>query len=340
MGDFKLLPRSWWTSTPKGFPRLSARRLDQEKVRTLVPHYPAAGDVSYADPTPEQTQNRLRNWRNLHVNTHGWADLGYPFWIDQAGRVGIGAGWTHAAAHASQNNFVSLGVLFIVGNNERPSKDARRAFRRLGRWLRENYFPNLVAVMDHGRLPGEATSCAGRPIRADVNAGNLSITGSESSSSSGGSSSSGSSSSTSVAQLAREVIDGQHGVGAERQSNLGDQYQAVQAEVNRILSGNATQASDSSSGGSVTAVARRVINGEFGNGATRSSRLRSAGHDPDAVQSEVNRLLGAGGGGSGDRIARLAREVIDGQHGDGDARRRSLGSDYEAVQAEVNRQFS
>ena len=141
----------------------------------------------------------------------------------------------------------------------------------------------------------------------------------------------------SISELAREVIDGQHGHGAARQRNLGSRYQAVQAEVNRILSGGTA-----SSGGSVSTVARKVINGEFGNEPQRSRRLRNAGHDPDAVQAEVNRIV-TGRASSGPSLGTLAQQVIDGKWGNGADRARRLrnaGHDADAVQAEVNRRLA
>ena len=40
-----------------------------------------------------------------------------------------------------------------------------------------------------------------------------------------------------------------------------------------------------------TEIAREVIQGKWGNGATRKQRLTAAGYDYAAVQAEVNRLL-------------------------------------------------
>lgn len=359
MSKQKIRPRSDWTNTPFGFARLSSRKLDKPKVRTLAPHYPASGDVSYDKPTLAQSRQRLRNWRNMHVNVNGWADIGYNFAIDQSGNIFTCAGASYAGAHAANNNFVALGVLFIVGDNERPSAKARAAFRFLGKWLREEYgFDNLVAVMDHGRLPGESTACAGQPIRADVNAGNMTIVSdseatpsSESPSPSGGSSSSGSTSNTSgksVATLAREVIDGKHGHGARRQRALGNQYQAVQAEVNRILAGNSSRQTTSTS--SLSQVARRVINGEYGNEPQRSRRIRDDGYDPARVQREVNRLLGVSSSSpapapsspapSAPSLGTVAQRVINGDYGNEPARSRRLRRDGHSpaqVQREVNR---
>ena len=175
-----ILPRSTWTSTAKGFTRISNRRLDPNDVVYLVPHYPAAGNRTYGpNPTLAQTAAALRGWRNLHVQSNGWADIGYGYGGDQAGRALELAGDTHAGAHAVGWNFKAIGYLFIVGNNERPSAKARATYRAVGRQLRKK-FPNLrVVPIDHGRLSGNSTSCAGQPIRRDIDAGNLSFGGSE-----------------------------------------------------------------------------------------------------------------------------------------------------------------
>lgn len=42
---------------------------------------------------------------------------------------------------------------------------------------------------------------------------------------------------------------------------------------------------------SVATIAKEVIKGKWGNGTTRTTRLRKAGYSPAAVQKEVNRLL-------------------------------------------------
>lgn len=85
-------------------------------------------------------------------------------------------------------------------------------------------------------------------------------------------------------EIAREVIDGKWGNGAERKQRLtaaGHDAGAVQARVNEILSGKKT----------VEQIAREVIEGLWGNGSERKRRLRSAGYDPAEVQAKVNELL-------------------------------------------------
>ena len=73
--------------------------------------------------------------------------------------------------------------------------------------------------------------------------------------------------------------------------------------------------------------ARRVLNGEFGNGAARKDAL---GSNYDTVQGAVNMLV------NGTDKA-LAQIVLTGAMGNGTVRKNILGSRYSAVQAQVNK---
>ena len=73
--------------------------------------------------------------------------------------------------------------------------------------------------------------------------------------------------------------------------------------------------------------ARRVLDGEFGNGAARKDAL---GSNYDTVQGAVNMLV------NGTDKA-LAQIVLTGAMGNGQTRKDILGSRYSAVQAQVNK---
>lgn len=136
-----------------------------------------------------------------------------------------------------------------------------------------------------------------------------------------------------VDEIAAEVIAGAWGNGQDRVNRLsaaGYDVNAVQQRVNELLGAGGT-----SNTVDVDGLARRVINGEFGNGDARRQAL---GSNYEAVQARVNELLGAGGGQCVDLNA-LADAVIRGDYGNGEARRQALGSNYEVVQAIVNRKL-
>jgi hypothetical protein len=87
---------------------------------------------------------------------------------------------------------------------------------------------------------------------------------------------------------------------------------------------------------SIDELAKEVLNGEWGNGADRRTRLTAKGYDYSAVQKRVNELLAAPKKKSIDEIA---REVINGKWGNGSARKKKLteaGYDYSLVQKRVN----
>lgn len=91
--------------------------------------------------------------------------------------------------------------------------------------------------------------------------------------------------------IARDVINGAYGNDPQRSQTLrsmGYDPAAVQARVNQMLgAGNATTSKPASV--NIDDLARRTINGEFGNGAERQRRL---GANYAAVQARVNQMLG------------------------------------------------
>lgn len=94
---------------------------------------------------------------------------------------------------------------------------------------------------------------------------------------------------TTVDKLAKEVIAGKWGNGADRKRRLTDagyDFSAVQKRVNEILTGK-TEAPKKS----VDEIAREVIQGKWGNGNTRKTKLIKAGYDYATVQKRVNELL-------------------------------------------------
>lgn len=97
------------------------------------------------------------------------------------------------------------------------------------------------------------------------------------------------------------------------------------------------KAESSNTGSNLTAVAKDVIAGKYGNGDARRKALQAKGYDYNAVQAEVNRILK--GTSSSYDVTAVARDVIAGKYGNGEARKRALqakGYDYNAVQKKVN----
>ncbi|MBR2996624.1 MAG: peptidoglycan-binding protein, partial [Lachnospiraceae bacterium] len=86
----------------------------------------------------------------------------------------------------------------------------------------------------------------------------------------------------------------------------------------------------------LTAIAKEVIQGKWGNGQDRVNKLTAAGYDAAAVQTKVNELLK---GSPAADLAAIAKEVIQGKWGNGQDRINKLkaaGYDPNAVQKKVN----
>ena len=96
-----------------------------------------------------------------------------------------------------------------------------------------------------------------------------------------------------VTDIAREVLAGKWGNGSKRKTNLtkaGYDYNAVQAEVNKLVKGTSTVATAPAKKSNED-IAREVIAGKWGNGSTRKKKLKAAGYDPAVIQAIVNKLL-------------------------------------------------
>lgn len=96
----------------------------------------------------------------------------------------------------------------------------------------------------------------------------------------------------SIDEIAKEVIAGKWGNSStnptrkQRLEAAGYDYNKVQDKVNAILK----EQSKPTPKKSITEIAQEVLDGKWGNGAVRKSKLKAAGYDYDKVQAEVNRL--------------------------------------------------
>ena len=88
---------------------------------------------------------------------------------------------------------------------------------------------------------------------------------------------------------------------------------------------------------SVDELAQEVIDGKWGNGTDRKSKLEKAGYDYNAVQNRVNEILKEQN--KKKSVTEVAKDVINGKYGNGEERKKKLEAeryDYDEVQAKVN----
>ena len=62
-------------------------------------------------------KQQMKNIQNYHMDTLGWADIGYNFLIGGDGVIYEGRGWNTVGAHATSWNSKSLGISFMGNYN-------------------------------------------------------------------------------------------------------------------------------------------------------------------------------------------------------------------------------
>lgn len=148
-----------------------------------------------------------------------------------------------------------------------------------------------------------------------------------------------------VETVADEVIQGLWGNGEERKEKLklyGYDPVIVQAKVNEILESQKPQEDPKPKKININSYARKVINGDFGNGEERVEKLKQEGLTEEQiknVQDKVNEILNNQPQIELKSNEEIAKEVIDGLWGNGEERYKKLqeaGYNYDKVQAIVN----
>ena len=94
---------------------------------------------------------------------------------------------------------------------------------------------------------------------------------------------------------------------------------------------------DTSDKKTIDELAEEVIDGKWGDGEDRKTKLEKAGYDYDAVQGRVNEILKEKDNKKS--ITEVAKDVINGKYGNGETRKKKLeaeGYNYDTVQAKVN----
>lgn len=151
-----LQPRSTWA---KGNPRPWLAD-PMGSIRRITVHHDAI------DETPSnasEVASRLDSIRRGHLS-RGWADIGYHFAIDPAGRVWQCRPLNLQGAHVANQNQNNLGIV-MLGNFERqrPTDQATAALDRLIASEMQRYRISLGEIRTHREMA--STACPGRNLQ-------------------------------------------------------------------------------------------------------------------------------------------------------------------------------
>ncbi|GAA4100516.1 MULTISPECIES: N-acetylmuramoyl-L-alanine amidase [Actinomadura] len=120
--------------------------------------------VHYSEGPTTQTPRQIQDF---HMDSNGWADIGYNFLVDVQGRIYEGRGWLVVGAHAPDHNTSGIGVCMIGRNG-----DATPAAKNAIRWLYDEAGRRADRSLKKlGHRDVYATTCPGDQLYAWVRAG-------------------------------------------------------------------------------------------------------------------------------------------------------------------------
>lgn len=154
-----VIPRSSWTRV--GIARPSEVYPLGSVSRITVHH---EGVTPFTTTSEDVTRQRLEIIRRGHVSVRGWADIGYHYIIDPAGRVWEGRSVRYQGAHVKDQNENNLGIM-CLGNFEKqaPTPAQQAALDRLLVSQMRQYRVGVARVYTHRELA--PTECPGRSLQ-------------------------------------------------------------------------------------------------------------------------------------------------------------------------------
>lgn len=132
------------------------------RIRRITVHHDGMGPFTSTDMMA--TKQRLESIRKAHLG-QGWADIGYHYVVDPAGRVWEARPTSLQGAHVRDENDGNLGIM-VLGNYERqrPTGQATASLEAFIIQQRQQYGVPVSAVYTHQEL--RATACPGRSLQA------------------------------------------------------------------------------------------------------------------------------------------------------------------------------
>ncbi len=154
--DLGALARSRWTRAQPDLRSTSP----MNGIGRITVHHEGHTPVYFSDT--DSTIQRLEAIRRTHVERFGWADIGYHYIIDRAGRLWTGRDIRLQGAHARRENEHNIGVM-LLGNfgTQTPTDAQYRALHRTLNLLMSHYRVPVSNLYTHRELPNQATACPG-----------------------------------------------------------------------------------------------------------------------------------------------------------------------------------
>jgi len=118
----------------------------------------------FTTTSEDAIRQRLEIIRRGHVTVRGWADIGYHYLIDPAGRIWEGRSVQYQGAHVKDQNEGNLGIM-VIGNFEKQTPNAAQTStltRFVASQMRQYRVP-VSRLFTHRELA--PTECPGRNLQ-------------------------------------------------------------------------------------------------------------------------------------------------------------------------------
>lgn len=153
-------PRSAWTTASP----ITSRAEPNYRISRITVHHD--GMNAFTSASADSAAKRIEAIRRSHVG-NGWADIGYHYVIDPAGRVWEGRPVSLQGAHVRNNNEENLGIMCLGNYNNQSFTRAQSAtLVALIHDQMARYSVNASRLYTHQELV--ATACPGRSLQAEM----------------------------------------------------------------------------------------------------------------------------------------------------------------------------
>lgn len=162
-GRLRVIPRTNWTRQRP----IMGDTNPMNGIQAITVHHD--GMSPEVIRSPADAARRLELIRTSHVESRGWADIGYHLIVDPQGRIWQGRPMNLQGAHVKDQNPHNLGVL-VMGNFEEqhPTREALSVLDELLAQQAMAHRVPLSAIRTHQEWA--STACPGRHLQAYMNA--------------------------------------------------------------------------------------------------------------------------------------------------------------------------
>ncbi|MEN0019663.1 MAG: peptidoglycan recognition family protein [Planctomycetota bacterium] len=156
-----VISRSEWA---KFGPNRSLANLMTKITRLTIHH---DGMQPFTSKSRSAAASRLESIRRSHAGS-GWADIGYHYVIDPAGRIWHARPESLQGAHVKSHNAGNIGIM-VMGNYERqtPTRESVQALRAIVTDRMAAHRISKSRIHTHRELG--STACPGRSLQAAIN---------------------------------------------------------------------------------------------------------------------------------------------------------------------------